>query len=123
MVQSPRVQAGDRSANEPIKWAKAILQVGDRQDRTLRRGQSLAVVVLFDGHALAGVELTGGYAGVASRRVKTVTDSDGRATLVMEESGRWYLRTIHMLRLADNGDDPEAIWESFWSTLTFEVSP
>ena len=133
--------------NRPVverytKWAKAILQVGDRQDgtwskalglkleivpqtnpSTLRPGQSLAVVVLFDGHALAGVEVTGGYAGVASRRVKTVTDSDGWATLVMGESGRWYLRAIHMIRLPDSGDDPEAIWESFWSTLTFEVSP
>ena len=133
--------------NRPVverytKWAKAILQVGDRQDgtwskalglkleivpqtnpSTLRPGQSLAVVLLFDGHALAGVEVTGGYAGVASRRVKTVTDSDGWATLVMGESGRWYLRAIHMIRLPDSGDDPEAIWESFWSTLTFEVSP
>jgi len=121
------------------KWAKAVLQVGDRQDGTwskalgqkleivpqvnpytLRSGQSLTVVVLFDGHALPGVEVTGGYAGGASRRVKTVTDSDGRATLMMEESGRWYLRTIHMIRLPE---DPEAEWESFWSTLTLEVSP
>ncbi len=58
--------------------------------------------------------------GGASRRVKTVTDSDGRATLIMGESGRWYLRTIHMVRLPE---DPEAEWESFWSTLTFEVLP
>jgi len=54
------------------------------------------------------------------------------------ESGRWYLRTIHMVRLpdsdvsdvsdvsddnGDNADDPEAIRESYWSTLTFAVSP
>ena len=51
------------------------------------------------------------------------------------ESGRWYLCTIHIVRLPDsddsdvsdvsddNGDDPEAIRESYWSTLTFAVSP
>ncbi|MEE9263924.1 MAG: DUF4198 domain-containing protein [Vicinamibacteria bacterium] len=124
------------------KWAKAILQVGDRQDETwskalglkleivpqtnpytLRPGESLPVVVLFDGQPLADVEVAGGHAGTASRRVKSVTDSNGRATLMVGESGRWYLRTIHMIRLPDNADDPEAIWESYWSTLTFAVSP
>ena len=121
------------------KWAKAVLQVGERQDDTwsqalglkleivpqtnpgaLRSGQALPITVLFDGQPLAGVEVEGRYAGDTSHRVKTVTDSDGRASLDLGASGRWYLRTIHMIRLPE---DPEAEWESFWSTLAFEVLP
>jgi hypothetical protein len=121
------------------KWAKAILKVGDREDDTwskpiglkleivprrnpytLRPGESSPVVVLFDGEPLPGVTVVGGRAGPSSRRVKSVTDSDGEASLVLEEPGRWYLSAIHMIRLPD---DPEAEWESFWATVTFEVLP
>jgi uncharacterized GH25 family protein len=47
-----------------------------------------------------------------------VTDSNGQASVVLVEAGRWYLRALHVIRLPD---DPEAQWESFWTTITFEV--
>jgi len=119
------------------KWAKALLIVGDQPDelwsrptglkmeivpqappRALRRGATLPVVVLFEGKPLPDVTIVGGRAGTPAHRVRAVTDPDGEASVVLEEAGRWYLRALHVIRLQD---DPQADWESFWTTITFEV--
>ena len=129
-------------SNEPVverytKWAKALLSVGDESDdrwaepkglklevvphappRTLRRGATLPFVVLFEGKPLPEVTVVGGRAGTPANRVRTVTDSNGAATVVLQEAGWWYLRALHVIQLRD---DPEAQWESFWTTITFEV--
>ena len=119
------------------KWAKALLIVGDQPDerwskptglkmeivpqappRPLRRGATFRVVVLFEGEPLPDVTVVGGRAGTPAHRVRAVTDSNGEASVVLEEAGRWYLRALHVIRLQD---DPQADWESFWTTITFEV--
>jgi hypothetical protein len=129
-------------SNEPAverytKWAKALLSVGDESDdrwskpvgmklevvphappRTLHRGATLPFVVLFEGKPLPEVTVVGGRAGTPAHRVRTVTDANGEASVVLQEAGRWYLRALHVIRLRD---DPEAQWESFWTTITFEV--
>jgi hypothetical protein len=119
------------------KSAKAILRVGDPEDDTwskrtglkleivpdkdpyaIRPGQPLPVVVLFEGEPLGGLTVMGARAGHSADRVAGVTDAEGRVSLILPGPGRWYLRAIHMIRLQD---DPQAQWESFWSTVTFEV--
>ncbi len=84
----------------------------------LRRGATLRVVVLFEGEPLPDVTVVGGRAGTPAHRVRAVTDSNGGASVLLEEAGRWYLRALHVIRLQD---DPQADWESFWTTITFEV--
>ena len=86
--------------------------------RPLRRGATFRVVVLFEGEPLPDVTVVGGRAGTSAHRVRAVTDSNGEASVVLEEAGRWYLRALHVIRLQD---DPQADWESFWTTITFEV--
>ena len=44
------------------------------------------------------------------------TDAQGRIALPVK-SGKWRLHTIYMERIAE----PDADWESFWATLTFEI--
>jgi hypothetical protein len=119
------------------KWAKAIIQVGEQGDETwkepvghrieivpeidtygLQSGGSLPLRVLFEGEPLLGVTVTATRAGGSRNEILGVTDADGRARLRITEAGRWYLRTIHMVRL---GEESEMQWESFWATLTFEV--
>ena len=120
------------------KFAKAILSVGEQDDdrwsqpaglkleivprispRVLRRGTALPFTVLFEGKPVSEVRVVGGRAGTRAQEIETVTDAQGESSVVLEEAGRWYLRVLHMIRLSD--DDPEAQWESFWTTLTFEV--
>ena len=121
------------------KCAKAIVRVGDGEDRmwsepvgtrleivpaenpfALRAGGFLPLVLLFDGKPLSDVVVSAGRAGGPRNEVSGVTDAEGRVGLVLPISGRWYVRSIHMIRLEG---DPEAEWESFWATLTFEVQP
>jgi len=118
------------------KWAKAILAVGEGDDSWQKNigmrieivpeydpcetevGEELSVRVFFEGQPLSGSTLVGARAGGPPRELEAVTDDEGRARLTISEAGRWYIRTIHMIRLVD---DPETQWESFWTTLTFEV--
>jgi uncharacterized GH25 family protein len=119
------------------KWAKAVLQVGDEGDETWKEpvghrieivpeedcyvvqpGEELGLRLLFEGEPLSGVTVTGTRAGGPRHEVRAVTDTEGRARLPLTEAGRWYLHSIHMIRL-DEGSQIQ--WESFWATLTFEV--
>jgi uncharacterized GH25 family protein len=119
------------------KWAKAILRVGEQGDETfeepvghrieivpeidpyeLRQGGILPCRVLFEDEPLPGATVMATRAGGPRNESQGVTDAAGRARLQIAESGRWYLRTIHMVRPAD---DSEVQWESFWATVTFEV--
>ncbi len=121
------------------KWAKAVLKIAAGGDDTWKKpvglkleivpevnpnevgpGETLTVRVLFDDEPVSGLTLVGGRAGGPRQELRVVTDPEGRADVLIPESGRWYLRTIHMIRVED---DPQIQWDSFWTTLTFEVSP
>lgn len=78
----------------------------------------MPLVVLFEGKPLPNVTVVGGRAGAPAHRVRAVTDSNGEVKLDFKAAGRWYLRALHLIRLQD---DSEADWESFWTTMTFEV--
>ncbi len=131
-----RGETADAVVERYTKWAKAILAVGEGDDSWqkntgmrieivpeydpcgIKVGEALSVRVFFDNKPLSGSTLVGARAGGPPRELEAVTDDEGRARLTISEAGRWYIRTIHMIRLVD---DPETQWESFWTTLTFEV--
>lgn len=50
--------------------------------------------------------------------VATRTNADGVATIPLRSSGRWYVRTIHMV---ETTNEPDLDCESNWDTLTFEM--
>lgn len=130
-------ESGAPAVERYTKWAKALVRVGEPEDGrwsepaglrleivprerpfTLSAGGNLRVVVLFEGDPLPEATIVGGRAGTPAHRVRAVTDSNGEADIPLKEVGRWYLRALHMIRLQD---DAEADWESFWTTMTFEV--
>lgn len=121
------------------KWAKAVLEVGQSGDEVWRQpvghrmeivpeknpyqvrpGEKLPVRVLYEGKAISGLTVSGGSADGPRNELRSVTDSGGRARVTIRSPGRWYLRTIHMIRLPE---ESPIHWESFWATLTFEVKP
>jgi uncharacterized GH25 family protein len=123
------------------KWAKAVVDIGDeaegkegswevpvgqpieivplRHPNRVEPGGDLPIRVLFRGEPLAGVNVIGGRASGPPREIAVRTDEKGEATVSVSAPGRWYLRALHMIPVED---DPEMRWESFWCTLTFEVS-
>ncbi len=121
------------------KHVKALLQVGSTQSSNygavlgypaelvplqnpyaLKRGDALRVRALVDGRAEVGNLLYyGGQRanGTAVRERSVRTDRSGEASVRFPSSGRWYVKFIHMVKVARDTVD----YESKWATLTFGI--
>lgn len=138
-LREKRGELGEPVVERYTKWAKAIVKVGEGRDVTwsqpaglkmeivpeknpyeIRPGEEMRVQVLFESQFVPGLTVSGSRAGGSRSEVRGVTDSEGRVGLVIPEPGRWYLRSVHMIRVEE---DPQVQWESHWATLTFEVLP
>lgn len=136
----------NRDATERYsKHVKALIQVGDaRSDQwatelgypvefiplsnpyELSRGDELRVRFLRAGEPVANQLVYANYdghhghdaAGEHVEAVTTRTDANGVATIPLGGTGRWYVRTIHMV---ETTTEPDVDYESNWATLTFEV--
>ncbi len=86
----------------------------------LKVGDSFRVRVLFEGQPPAGAHIAAGFQGATGHKypVWIPTDANGRAAVKLDRAGVWFVRVLHMVP-AQN--DPEADWQSAFSTLTFEV--
>jgi uncharacterized GH25 family protein len=121
---------------EYSKYVKTYLQVDDthssnydkplglvidtiplKNPYSLTAGDSLPVQVLFKGKPLAGLILYAGAAGHEKPLTHATTDNDGKAEIKLSQAGRWYIRGINLLQV----DEKDHSYESYWTTLTFEV--
>ncbi|MGH9804419.1 MAG: DUF4198 domain-containing protein [Candidatus Acidiferrales bacterium] len=86
----------------------------------LQQGDELEVEVLFNGRPLAGTWVGAGYAGVHGHGypVWVKTDAEGQAKIPLDRKGAWFVRVLHMI---PSKDFPDADWQSWFSTLTFEA--
>lgn len=109
-------------ATQPVGHTLEI--VPQRDPATLKPGEELPVIVLFNGKPLSDVAVFAVYAGAKleghSYPVEAHTGQAGRASLKLDRPGLWYARLIHMVPAQG---DPEIDWRSFFATLTFEVPP
>jgi hypothetical protein len=129
----------DRPARERYsKHVKAIFQVGERRTESyaavlgypaeivpltnpylLHPGSELGVRCLVDGKPVANqVVLWGGESanGAIAQRA-TRTDGQGVASVRLDQPGKWYVKFVNMVPLAE----PDFDYESKWATLTFEI--
>jgi hypothetical protein len=131
------------------KYAKTLVEVGARGPRvatrrvghplefvplrdpsSLRAGDTLAVLLLFDGQPMHNAKV---HAGVVSmtpgailddlagteRHVELATDADGQVHVPLGETGLWNLRTLQIMpAAAGSGAD----WDSHWATLVFDIA-
>ncbi len=140
-------ESADAAVERYSKWAKATIDVGgvgdpesesekdtepswsrpvghrieivpSRNPNRVLPGEELEVQLLYEGQPLADMPIFGGKAGGPRGEIKTKTDGSGKAVVTIPSDGRWYLSSIHLVRL---DDDPQISWESFWCTLTFEI--
>lgn len=133
---------GDAPGRERYrKIAKTVLCVGEVEGSTSRLAEGLLLeivpeqspctyhawdrvefLVFFEAQPLANARVVAGYQGATGHHypVETTTDADGRAAIVLKRAGAWFIRVLHITPAAD---DPEADWQSVFSTLTFEVQP
>ncbi len=92
------------------------LSVGDElRLRLLRDGEPVGNHLVYASHeGYHGHEAAGEHV----EAVTTRTNGDGEATIPLSGSGRWYVRTIHMVETAN---EPDLDFVSHWATLTFEM--
>ena len=142
---SPQILAQRRKTGEDglaarerySKHVKAILQVGSSQSPNydavlgypvelvpldnpyaLVRGKGLRVRALIDGKPQANQLLyyAGRHAnGTAMPERSVRTDSAGIARVRLPSGGKWYVKFIHMVKVARDTVD----YESNWATITF----
>jgi uncharacterized GH25 family protein len=103
---------------KPLGLKVEILPLTDPCE--LEQGHALAVQVLFDARPLAHAWVGAGYEGVHGHDypVWVRTDAEGRARIPLDRKGAWFVRVLHMVPATELKD---ADWQSWFSTLTFEV--
>lgn len=86
---------------------------------SLSRGDTLRAEVRFRAVPIRGVTVHAGYAGQpgTTHAQSHSSDAVGQVAVPLTTPGLWYLRTVHMLEVADAPFQ----WESFWATTTFSV--
>src|ERR1035437_1713304 len=112
------------SATIPLGPPLALEIVPARDPYSIRVGDALPIRVLLHGQPLSGVVVSAtfvGYAGPAGTYAWSGTsDSAGLVAVPISAGGAWLGRGAHMIRL---DRDPDADWESYWASLTFEAAP
>jgi uncharacterized GH25 family protein len=121
------------------KYPKTIIQVGKKLDETptkplglpieivpkvnpygLKIGDDLEVTVLFQGKPLSGTEIAWSYPGKGEEFAGSKkTDKNGNAVIPLDKVGPYLIRLTHMEWVKK----PTHEWESYWTSLTFEVLP
>jgi hypothetical protein len=89
--------------------------VPEKDPAQIKPGESLPVRVVLKGKPAANLEIFAATVGAPKKAVGK-TDAAGRISIPLA-SGRWRLHAIQMERVTL----PDADWESFWATLTFEI--
>jgi len=112
-VGGARTDDYKRSLNHPIEL------IPPTNPYSLKAGDTIPVLCLFNGKPLAnqfvmaGWETSDGQLHSASSRA----DAKGVVRFKLTNSGKWFVKTIHMKKVAEPGLD----YESKWATLTFEI--
>lgn len=117
--------------------AKALVQVGDEpgSDRRVGMayelvaednpyaldGNALSVRLYWDGAPEAGTQLHVFRKSDGEDFSRIVTDAEGRATIPVEPGETYMVNAVHMVEREGRAEEDHAVWESYWSSLTFAV--
>lgn len=113
--------AGDGTYAKPIGHAAEL--VPDRDPYSLKTNDTLPVRLLWRGKPVSNVMVEAAVAPAAGGSAESLrigrTDADGYVNVNLTKAGKWRLTAIVIER---SQDPAQADWESFWSSLTFELS-
>lgn len=121
--KSPKLilRAGQGGGGDACRPVGLPLEIVPLQDPLITKpGTVLPVRVLFESKPLAEANLGWDYPGTEiSPRGTARTNAQGQALIPVDRPGWITIRLTHMTR----PKAPDYEWESFWTTLTFDVSP
>ncbi len=121
-----------------IRCAKALVQVGEAAplDHDAATGMPLELIarrnpygdptpselpitLLWEGKPIPGIQIRTFQDNGTVKETTTRTDADGNAVISLRGGGKFLLNAVHM---QEPPRGREAAWESYWASLTFEVS-
>lgn len=115
------LQVGDTVTDTPLQTLNRPIEIIPQQNPiTLKPGNSLGLQVLFEGQPIPQRRVTFIHqTGKKSLRQTAITDAEGKVSFKIPVAGVWMVQLVHMRACTENCKDID--WESFWSTLTFNV--
>jgi uncharacterized GH25 family protein len=118
------IRVGDRKSDFSAKAQAPLKLVPMSDPMTAKVGQIFPLKVMFQGKSLAGVKVSGTFAGRKAGKddhwaVEQETGPDGIARVRLESNGHWFFRVTHKAPYPDKSvaDD-----YSYGSSLTFNVN-
>lgn len=115
------IQVGDKMDNSPIKPLGLPIEIVPQVNPyELKKGDELEVLVLFQGRPLPNAKIAWSFPGQGEAFAgSTKTDDKGLASIPLIKAGPYVIRLTHMewVKMATHE------WESYWTSLTFEVLP
>ncbi|MBI9083676.1 MAG: DUF4198 domain-containing protein [Desulfobacterales bacterium] len=117
------IRVGDKKSAFSGKEQAPLKLLAMNDPVSLKAGQSLPLKVMFQGKPLAGVKVTGTFAGRKAGKddhwaVEEETGPDGIANVKLDSPGQWLFRVAHKTPYPDK---TEADDYSYRTSLTFGV--
>jgi hypothetical protein len=106
--------AGSEGFDQPLGLKVEFIPLTDPFG--LKAGDEFSARLLFDGKPLADTQVE--LAMTKGTWMKARTGADGKVTFRVPNEGKFRLHAVHMVGVKESTHD----WESFWASLTFEVS-
>lgn len=118
--ESHSLSASDNFHTQPVGLEFEI--VPEKSPENLKPGSAVSLQVLFRGRPALDLQVEAAWAGTGAGSGKTTvlgrTDKSGRIVASLPSPGKWRFHTVRMERC----EEPRvADWESYWSSLTFEI--
>ncbi len=100
----------------------ALELVPEADPYALAAGGELPVRLLYQGKPLAGALVAAFSKERPEEKVTARSDAEGRVRLRLARPGVWLVKAVHMVEPSQETPKPGADWESFWASVTFDVS-
>jgi uncharacterized GH25 family protein len=110
-AKSVLVSESDAPANVDFGWRFEIVP-----ESAVNGARPLRVRVVLEGKPLAGALVTAIHRDDPRARIALRTDRAGVATLPLQKSGVWLVKTVALISPRAGKNE----WETLWASLTFE---
>ena len=121
-----RVGRGGSAAHVTKPLGLKIELVPEVDPTALRSGATLRLRLLLDGrpapNALVGAVYAGAGAKPESWPLTARTDAQGDVQFTLTNAGPWLIRAVRTVRRTGERGELAADWESYWASLSFELT-
>lgn len=93
--------------------------VAERNPYAIAHGQDLPFRLTYQNRPLAGALVVAINRLNPMEKVTARTDHDGRVRFMLKQNGMWLVKAVHMVPAPAGAN---ADWQSYWASLTFELS-